>query len=139
MLAEAYGQAGQVDAGVALLTDALGYVGATRERLYESELHRLKGELLLMQSGVGSNAKDVDSQRAAEACFWQAIQVARDQSSKSLELRASRSLARLWREQGKPMQAFNLLDEVFCWFSEGFDTPDLKDVKALLRKLQGID
>ena len=83
------------------------------------------------------SGKDAESVRTAEACFQQAIEVARDQSARSLELRASRSLARLWREQGKSTEAFVLLDEVFCWFSEGFDAPDVQETAEMLKQLQG--
>jgi len=71
----------------------------------------------------------------AEACFWKAIEVARRQSAKSLELRASTSLARLWQQQGKKKEAHQMLAEIYGWFTEGFDTKDLQEAKALLDEL----
>jgi len=89
-------------------------------------LHRLKGELLLLPGG---------SESEAEECFNQALEVARRQSTRSLELRTAMSLARLWQKQGKPTEARELLAEIYGWFTEGFDTPDLIDAKSLLEEL----
>jgi predicted ATPase len=99
---------------------------ATGESYYQAELRRLRGEVL-MRTG-----EDV------EAASWlqRAIDTARSQQAKSLELRAATSLARLWRDQGKPAQAHDLLAPVYGWFTEGFDTQDLKDAKALLEELR---
>ena len=107
--------------------EALDVVRRTGERLWESEIHRLMGDLIVMQG-------DSDDQRAA-AHFHDAIEVARAQDAKSLELRAATSLARLWRDQGKPVEARHLLASVYGWFTEGFDTPDLRDAKALIDEL----
>ena len=96
---------------------------------WEAELHRLKGALLLQ----GTEAQ----QEEAEACFQQAIDVARRQQAKSLELRAAMSLARLWQQQGKRADARALLAEVYGWFTEGFNTADLQEAKALLTALSG--
>jgi predicted ATPase len=111
----------------ALLLDALASVYSYRERFYEAELYRLKGDLLVALSG----AQHVE----AEACFRQALEVARHQQAKSLELRTATSLSRLWQRQGRGAEARQLLAEVYGWFTEGFDTPDLREVKALLKEL----
>jgi predicted ATPase len=126
-LAQAHGKVGQAQEGLRALTKALTLVSTKGERSYEAELHRLKGELLLQQSLV--NAVE------AESCFHQAITIARHQSAKSWELRAATSLARLWQSQGKRQDAYELLAPVYGWFTEGFDTADLKDAKALLDEL----
>ena len=110
-----------------MLAEALTLVDTTGERWYEAELYRLKGALLLQQSS--------DNQAEAETCFQQAIDIARSQQAKSLELRAATSLARLWQQQGKRQEAHDLLAPVYNWFTEGFDTADLKDAKALLDAL----
>ena len=124
LLAEARGILGEPEAGLAVLAEALTQVDTTGERGYESELYRLKGELLLQQSS--------DNQADAETCFQQAISIARSQQAKSLELRAATSLARLWQQQGKRQEAHDLLAPVYYWFTEGFSTADLQDAKALL-------
>ena len=97
-------------------------------------MYRLKGELTLAQSRVQSPASSV--QKEAEECFLKAIAIARKQQAKSLELRATTSLARLWQHQGKKAEAHKLLSEIYNWFTEGFDTKDLQEAKALLEKLQ---
>jgi predicted ATPase len=127
LLAEAYGTMGQPDVGLMALAEALTLVDATSERWYEPELHRLKGELLLQQSA--------DHHATAQACFQHALDVARAQQARSLELRAATSLARLWQQQGKRAEAYQLLAEVYGWFTEGFDTADLQEAKALLDEL----
>jgi TOMM system kinase/cyclase fusion protein len=127
LLAEAYGQAGQAEEGLCVLTEALAVVHSTGERVYEAELHRLKGELLL--------ALSLDNHVEAEACFQQSLAVARHQEAKSLELRAAMGLSRLWQEQGKQADAQALLAPVYSWFTEGFDTADLQGAKALLEEL----
>ena len=129
MLAEAYGSTGQVGAGRGVLAEALTLVGTTEERWWEADLHRLTGELLLAQST--ENAADV------EACFHQALDIARRQAAKALELRAAVSLSRLWQQQGKRAEAYELLAPIYGWFSEGFDTADLQEAKALLEALGG--
>jgi len=128
LLAEAYGTMDQAAAGLTALAEALMLVDTTGERWYEPELHRLKGELRLQQSP--------DSHAEAHACFQQALDVARSQQAKSLELRAATSLGRLWQQQGKHAEARQLLAEVYGWFTEGFDTPDLREAKALLDELE---
>jgi class 3 adenylate cyclase/predicted ATPase len=126
-LAEAYGKSRQIEEGLLVLTGGLALVDKTGECAYEAELHRLKGELLLQQSS--------DNQPEAESCFQQAIAVAQSQSAKSWELRAATSLAKLWQSQDKRHEAYDLLAPVYGWFTEGFDTADLKDAKALLDEL----
>ncbi len=106
----------------------------TGERFYEAELHRLKGTLTL-QSEVRGPKSEVE--REAEECFQKAIEIARRQQAKSLELRATMSLARLWQQQGKKDDARQMLAEIYNWFTEGFDTKDLQDAKALLEELEG--
>jgi predicted ATPase len=127
MLAEAYGSTGQVEAGKCVLAEALTLVDTTEERWWEAELHRLKGELLLAQS--------TDNAAEAEACFHRALDIARHQQAKSLELRAATSLSRLWQHQGRRAEPRALLGQVYGWFTEGFDTPDLREAKVLLAEL----
>jgi len=127
LLAEAHGSLGQPEEGLTALTEALALVDTTGERVWEPELYRLKGALLLQQSS--------SNQPEAESCFHQAIGVARNQQAKSLELRAATSLARLWQQQGKHQEAHDLLAPVYYWFTEGFDTADLQEAKALLDAL----
>ena len=125
--AETYGKMGQPEEGLAALAEASALRQRTGEQWYEAELYRLKGVLLLERQG---------SQEAeAEACFFTAINVARKQHAKSWELRASTSLARLWQQQGKTAEARQLLAETYGWFTEGFDTKDLQEAKALLEEL----
>ena len=126
-LAETYGKLGQAEEGLTLLGEALAAVHKTGERFYEAELYRLKGELLLVCSAAHCGE--------AEACFQQALLAARHQQAKSLELRAAMSLSRLWQRQGKQAAAYDLLAPVYGWFTEGFDTPDLQEAKALLAAL----
>jgi predicted ATPase len=127
LLAEAYETIGEPEAGLTALAEALTLVDTTGERWYEPELYRLKGELLLQQNS--------DNQADAENCFQQAIAIAQHQQAKSLELRAAMSLSRLWQQQGKRQEAHDLLASVYNWFTEGFDTVDLRDAKALLNEL----
>ncbi len=132
LLAEAYGKGGQTEEGLNVLAEALTVVDKTGERFYEAELYRLKGTLTL-QSEVRGPRSEVE--REAEECFWKAIEIARRQQAKSLELRATMSLARLWQQQGKKAEAHELLSEIYHWFTEGFDTKDLQEAKALLEEL----
>jgi predicted ATPase len=129
MLAAAYGQGGQGEAGLQVLTEALAIVKTTAERRWAAELSRLKGELLL--------GKSPDNQAAANSCFQQALAIARRQQAKSWELRAAVSLARLWQQQGKQAEAHELLAPLYGWFTEGFDTADLQEAKVLLDELGG--
>jgi predicted ATPase len=127
LMAEAMGRAARVSEAMNLIHQAIRVARSKEERFYEPELHRLKGELL--QIG-GSTSSEVAS------CFQEAIEIARRQGAKSLELRAATSLARLWRDQGKPSEAQQMLAETYGWFTEGLDTADLKEAKALLEELQ---
>jgi predicted ATPase len=132
LLAGAYGKVEQAEDGLAVLAEALTVAHKTEERTWEAELHRLKGELTL-QSRVES--LESGAQKEAEECFRQAIKVARGQRAKSLELRATMSLSRLWHIQGKKDEAREMLAEIYSWFTEGFDTADLQEAKALLEEL----
>ena len=127
LLAEAYGTMGQPEEGLTVLAEALMLADKTGERWYEPELHRLQGALLLQQSP--------DNHTEAHACFQHALDLARAQQARSLELRAATSLARLWQQQGKRHEARQLLAEVYNWFTEGFDTADLQEARALLHEL----
>jgi len=129
LLAAAHGAREEPEAGLTALAEALTLTQAdkTGERWCEAELHRLKGEILLQQHA--------DNQAEAESCFHHALDIARNQQAKSWELRAATSLARLWQQQGKRDDARQVLGDVYGWFTEGFDTADLKDAKALLDEL----
>jgi len=127
LLAEACLEAGRLDDGLSALTEALAAADEHENRHHEAEIHRLKGELLLKQDD--SNATE------AQNCFEGAIGIARKQSAKSLELRATMSLARLLAKQGRRDEARAMLADIYGWFTEGFDTADLKDAKALLDQL----
>jgi predicted ATPase len=129
LLAEAYGTIGRPEDGLAALAEAQMVADETGECWNEAERYRLKGELLLAQS--------MDHQREAEACYGHALDVARGQQAKSFELRTATSLARLWQHQGKPEDARQLLGDIYGWFTEGFDTTDLQEAKALLDELGG--
>ena len=123
-----------------MLTEALTIGQQSGERCHEPELHRLKGELLLhagrrMQNAERRTPSSLQHSAQAEACFQQAIAIARRQQAKSWELRAATSLARLWQRQGKKAEARELLAPVYDWFTEGFDTPDLQEAKSLVEAL----
>jgi predicted ATPase len=136
LLAEAYEKAKQSEQGLAVLAEALAAVDNAGERFYEAELYRLKGELLLAQEGCRPQAVGCrEKTEEAEACFLKAIEVARKQQAKSLELRAVMSLAKLWQRQSKQKEAHEMLAAVYNWFTEGFDTKDLQEAKALLDEL----
>jgi predicted ATPase len=136
-LADAYGKAGQIEEGLRLVAEALTRVERTGERKFEAELHRLKGELLLSQVEAKAEAEAEMRMRYqdAETCFQRALEVARRQHARSWELRAAMSLSRLWQKQGKKEKARKLLQEIYDWFTEGFDTADLMEAMALLDAL----
>jgi class 3 adenylate cyclase/predicted ATPase len=162
LLAEAYGKAGQVEEGLFTLAEALTVIENTGERFYEAEVYRLKGELMLQQESKEQRAGGREQE--AEACFLKAIEVAQKQQAKSLELRAVMSLVRLRQQQAlkqsaksqavrgeqkgeatrdtqhatraKLAEAYTMLSDVYTWFTEGFDTKDLQEAKALLEELQ---
>jgi class 3 adenylate cyclase/predicted ATPase len=158
LLAETYGKVGQAEEGLTAVSEALTLVDKTGERIWEAELYRLRGELMLQgakQKANGKNQKPVlsvveevkigtspqplipstQAEAEAEACFYKAIAIAQKQQAKSRELRAVMSLARLWQQQGKQKEAHQLLSEVYGWFTEGFDTKDLQEAKATLLEL----
>jgi predicted ATPase len=127
LLVEAYGAAGQTEKGLDMVAQALALVEKTGFRFYEAELRRLQGELLVKQAS--------SDRHQAETCLHRALDLARSQHSKSIELRVAMSLSRLWHHQGKKEEANHLLKEIYGWFTEGFDTPDLQQAKALLEEL----
>jgi predicted ATPase len=126
-LAWAHGKAEAAEEGLAVVAEAVEFVVKTGERFMEAELHRVKGELLL--------ARTPADPAGAEASFRDALEVARRQSEKSYELRAATSLASLWQRQGRKEESRELLAPVYSWFTEGFDTRDLKEAKVLLEAL----
>jgi TolB-like protein/predicted ATPase/Flp pilus assembly protein TadD len=130
-LAELCGMLGRFAEGLETIAEALAIVEGTGERFWEADIWRVKGDLTL-------KAADNNSQVEAETCYLRAIEVARRQSAKSFELRAMASLARLWQQQGKRTEAHETLAEIYGWFSEGFDTADLQEAKALLNELQPL-
>jgi predicted ATPase len=127
VLAEGYATINQIDTSLALLDEASNLIEKTQERWWQAEVMRLQGELQLMQS--------IDHLTEAEARFHQALEIARRQQAKSLELRAAMSLSQLRRQQGKLEEARELLEGLYDWFTEGFDTANLRDAKALLGTL----
>jgi predicted ATPase len=127
LLAQVHAKMNQADEGLRSLTEAESIMAKTDERLLEADLYRLKGDLLLAQS--------TKNQNDAESYFHQALEIAQRQRAKSLELRAATSLSRLWNSQGKKERARRILSEIYGWFTEGFDTADLKEAKVLLEKL----
>jgi predicted ATPase len=137
---EAYIKTGQVEEGRTALEEALTIRPKHGERYWEAELYRLKGELLLAQEGSRLQAVGFRKKaEAAEECFLKALETARELSAKSFELRAATSLARLWHQQGRRTQARQLLAESYHWFTEGFDTKDLQEAKALLVEFGRLD
>jgi predicted ATPase len=127
LLAESAGHAGQVEEGLRLLAEALIAIEESGRGEVLAEAYRCQGELLLRHATP-------DTAQAA-TCFQQALAIARRQQARSWELRAAMSLARLWQQQGKQGEARQLLEEVYGWFTEGFDTADLQEAKALLEAL----
>jgi hypothetical protein len=142
---------GRTEEGLTLLAESLELVDKTGARGYEAELYRLKGELTLQEARQKSKGKSQkakietspphltpspQAEAEAEACFLKAVEIARKQQAKSLELRATVSLARLWQQQGKHHEARDTLSAIYNWFIEGFDTKDLQEAKALLEELE---
>jgi predicted ATPase len=128
LLAEALGREGKIEEGLAALAESLSLIERRGEGFNEAELHRLRGEFLLRREAAGACPE-------AEACFRRALDIARRQQARSLELRAAMSLTRLYHNQGRQAQARALLAGCDEWFTEGFDTPDLQEAKALLEQL----
>jgi predicted ATPase len=145
LLAETQAKAGQVTEGLSTLAETLETTNRRGDRWYEAELYRLKGELTLKQSQVQGPKFQVpntqhlppspQAEAEAETCFQKALEIAQRQQAKSLELRAGMSLSRLWQQQGKKDEARQMLAEIYGWFTEGFDTKDLQEAKALLEEL----
>jgi predicted ATPase len=138
LLAEAYRRAGQPTEGLRVVAEALAAVQHTGVCDHEAEIYRLQGELFLQASVQGRASGESNVQWVAvETCFRQALEIARRQQAKSLELRAALSLSGLWQQQSRREEARQLLAEVYGWFTEGFDTADLQEAKALLAALDG--
>lgn len=148
LLAEAYRQRGQIEEGLTAVAEALEITSKTGECMHQAELWRLKGQLTLeardWRLETSSSSPQAPSlkpqvsrgvEQEAEGYFLKAVEIARRQQAKSLELRATTSLARLWRQQGKHHAAHNTLSEIYGWFTEGFDTADLREANALLKEL----
>lgn len=150
LLAQECGKEGRVEEALSMLTEALTMAEKNGERSREAELYRLKGELTLPKGTrdwrLEANPSSLQApslkpqvpsrvEQETEGYFLKAIEIARRQQAKSLELRATVSLARLWQRQGKRQAARNMLSEIYHWFTEGFDTKDLQEAKALLEEL----
>jgi class 3 adenylate cyclase/predicted ATPase len=150
LLADVYRRERRTDEGLAVLAEAFTRIEQTEERLYEPELYRLKGELTLQKGArdwklrAGSASPQASGlkpqvsravEQEAEGYFHKAIDIACQQQAKSLELRATMSLARLWQQQSKQKEAHEMLAEIYGWFTEGFDTKDLQEAQALLEEL----
>jgi predicted ATPase len=127
LLAEAAGHVGQIEEGLRLLAEAVSVLEANGQGDLLPEAYRLQGVLLLRQATPDA--------AQAEACFQQALTIARRQQAKSWELRAAVSLSRLWQQQGQQAAAHDLLAPIYAWFTEGFDTADLQEAQALLAEL----
>jgi predicted ATPase len=127
-LARAYAELGQSEEAWRFINEPMGMLETTKEKWCEAEINRIAGEIALMSPNPDA-AK-------AEAYFKQSLAVARQQKAKSWELRGAMSVARLWLDQGKRQQAHDILAPVYGWFTEGFDTLDLKEAKALLEHLK---
>ena len=127
LLADVSAHLGHTEDGLQALAEAHTLVEQHEERWWEAEVCRLRGVLLLRQPGT--------PQAEAETWLQRALDVARHQEAKSLELRAAMSLSRLWQQQGKRQEAYDLLAPIYDWFTEGFDTADLQDARALLAEL----
>jgi class 3 adenylate cyclase/tetratricopeptide (TPR) repeat protein len=137
LLAEVYRDVGRAVPGLALIAEAQALIKQHEDRICAAEVFRLRGELLLTQDGRRYPARPAKrSQVEVEKCFQQALDLARSQQAKMLELRAAVSLSRLWQQQGKRPEAQHLLAEVYHWFTEGFETADLQEAKTLLTELE---
>jgi hypothetical protein len=151
VLAEGCGRLGRIEEGLRLIAEGFIMVKRNGEHAWESDLYRVKGELLLMQEGKEESQKSkVKAQKSkvpnpqsqileprleAEACFLKAIEIAQRQQAKLYELRSLLSLVKLWHRQGKTQEAYQRLSELSRWFTEGFDTADLQEAKTLLEEL----
>ena len=132
-MVEAYGKLGRVEDGLAVLSQAEAELDKSNEKWWQAELLRVRGELLLAsKDGMGHNSQEITD------CFQRAIRTAHDQQAKSLELRGATRLAAFWQAHGKPDDAYRLLSNIYGWFTEGFDTPDLLAAKILLDELTPV-
>ena len=131
-MAEINYAANQTEDALSNLREALELSQRRGDRFYDAELHRLNGEIILHAKGRAPSAA---TESEAEVCFEKALEIARQQSAKSFELRAAVSLAQLWTQQGKTTQAQELLTPLYSWFTEGFDTKDLQEAKSLLDEI----
>jgi predicted ATPase len=127
-LASAHASLGELEVGKRLLDEGVELAEATGERFFEAELHRLRGTVLL----------ELGKRSEAEAELQRALAIARQQQARWWELRASTCLAKHWRDEGKYAEATSLLEPIYSWFTEGSDTPDLKDAKSLLDQLRSL-
>jgi predicted ATPase len=134
LLAEAYSCAGQPEAGLTVLDEAVTLMATTEARWWEAEVYRLKGEILLASASTPADTRHTWAE--AEPCFHQALTVARGQQARALELRAALSLSRLWLQQKKREEVRQLLAPIYGWFTEGFDTADLREARALLEQME---
>ena len=125
-LAEAFGKVDRTEEALAILAQVPAAEDWTGEHVWDAELHRLKSEVMLVAGG---------HENEIEACFHQAIEISRHRQARSYELRATVSLCRLWQKQGKTEEARQMVQEIYDWFTEGFDTKDLQEAKALLEEL----
>jgi predicted ATPase len=130
VLAQACAGAGQVEEALSILAESQAALEETGERWWQAEIYRLKGELLLRHS------TSTPEESHAEECFRLALETAREQGAKSLELRAMTSLSRIRQKKGKRAEARHMLAKVYSWFTEGFDTPDLRHANALIEQLR---
>jgi len=128
MRAEMLGARGEFEGALSSLDEALAIMRETNERYHEAEIHRLQGELLLMRDGRTA---------AARLCFQRSLDVARRQGARSIELKAAASIARACAREGRPKQGRDTLGPVLSWFTEGLDTPDLRDAHRLYNELAG--
>jgi predicted ATPase len=135
IFAEVCGRLGRAEEGLSVIAEAMDLAERTALHYWDSELRTLKGTLVLRARGESDRAA---AEREAESCFLEALEIARRQEAKSFELRATMSLSRLWRTQGKVAEARAALSEVYQWFTEGFGTPDLIEAKALLEELDSV-
>jgi len=135
LFAEALGKAGRAEEGLRVLEEALTMADRNSERYYLAELHRLKGNLLLQETSTRAVFSRRSMFSTAENCFNQAIEIAQQQGTKSVELRAAMSLARLYQNQDRQKEAHDALAPVYGRFTEGFDTTDLREARALIAEL----
>jgi predicted ATPase len=133
LLAETYGRSGEAERGLDILADAVAAVDSTEERWWEAELYRLEGELLLIQHADKLDLPEI------EACFRRALTIARQQQARTLELRATISLCRLWQRQGRVVEAHQVLTKIYGWFTQGWDTRDLQEAERLLNELNTFE